>query len=204
MLRSYARNISSEASYQTILTDVQKSEKRNMDVKTFDSYLEIAEELFIIEDMEAWCPSLRSKTAVRVTPTRHFYDPSIAARALGISSADLLNDANTFGFFFEDLAIRDLRIYTETIDGEVKHYRDKNGLECDAVIHLEDGRWAPIEVKLGGEEAIEDAAKKLHMFVDKLDENYPKPSFMAIVIANGVAYRRADGIYVIPLNLLRN
>ncbi len=204
VLRSYARNISSEAAYQTILADVQKSENRNMDVKTFDSYLEIAEELFIVEDMEAWCPSLRSKTAVRATSTRHFYDPSIAARALGISPADLLNDANTFGLFFEDLAIRDLRIYADTIDGEVRHYRDKSGLECDAVIHLENGRWAPIEVKLGSQEAIEDAAKKLRLFVDRLDESYPKPAFMAIIVANGMAYKRPDGIYVIPLNLLKN
>lgn len=204
LLRSYARNISSEAAYQTILADVQKSENRNMDVKTFDSYLEIAKELFIIEDMEAWCPSLRSKTAVRATPTRHFYDPSIAARALGISPADLLNDANTFGLFFEDLVIRDLRIYADTIDGEVRHYRDKSGLECDAVIHLENGKWAPIEVKLGSQEAIEDAAKKLRLFVDKLDESYPKPAFMAIVVANGMAYKRPDGIYVLPLNLLKN
>lgn len=204
VLKSYARNISTEASYQTILADVQKNEHRNMDIKTFDSYLEIAEELFIVEDMDAWCPNLRSGTAVRSTPTRHFVDPSIACRALGISKNDLLRDSNTFGFFFEDLAVRDLRIYADTMDGVVRHYRDKNGLECDSVIHLEDGRWAPIEIKLGSAEAIEDAANKLNTFVSKLDENYSKPTFMAILTACGRAYKRPDGIYVIPINLLKN
>lgn len=204
VLRSYARNISSEAAYQTLLSDVQRSDNRNMDIKTFDSYIEIAKELFIVEDMEAWCPRLRSNTAIRTTSTRHFYDTSIAAMALGISPKDLLFDANTFGLFFEDLAVRDLRAYADSLDGIVRHYRDGNGLECDAVIHLEDGRWAPIEIKLGSSEAIEDAAKKLNAFANKLDERYPKPSFMAIVVANGMAYRRRDGIFVIPLNLLKD
>ena len=116
----------------------------------------------------------------------------------------MLLNANTFGLFFEDLAVRDLRIYAETLDGTVRHYRDKNGLECDSVIHLEDGRWAPIEIKLGGEELIEDAAKKLKELIDKLDPKYTKPSFMAIVVANGMAFRRPDCIFVIPLNLLKN
>lgn len=204
LLKSYARNISTEAAYSTILKDLQNDGRRTMDIKTFDSYLNIAEELFIVEDMEAWCPNLRSSTTIRTTPTRHFVDTSIACRALSISPNDLLLNANTFGLFFEDLAVRDLRIYAETLDGTVRHYRDKNGLECDSVIHLEDGRWAPIEIKLGGEELIEGAAKKLKEFMDKLDPKYTKPSFMAIVVANGMAFRRPDGILVIPLNLLKN
>ncbi len=124
--------------------------------------------------------------------------------ALGISPSDLLLDAHTFGLFFEDLAIRDLRVYADSLGGTIKHYRDKNGLECDAVIHLQDGRWAPLEIKLGSKEAIEEGAKKLNLFVDKLDENYSKPAFKAIITAVGMAHKRPDGIYVIPLNLLRN
>ena len=204
VLRSYARNISSEAGYQTILEGVQKNENRNMTSKTFDAYLKIAKELFIIEDMEAWRPSLRSNTVIRTTSTRHFYDPSIAARALGISPSDLLLDGHTFGLFFEDLAIRDLRVYVDSLDGTIRHYRDKNGLECDAVVHLEDGRWAPIEIKLGSKEAVDEGARKLNLFVNKLDGNYSKPAFKAIITAVGMAYKRPDGIYVIPLNLLKN
>lgn len=204
LLKSYARNISTEAAYTTILDDLQNNGISSMDIKTFDSYLNIARELFIIEDMEAWCPNLRSSTTIRTTPTRHFVDPSIACRALGVSPNDLLMNANTFGLFFEDLAVRDLRIYAETLDGTIKHYRDKNGLECDAVIHLEDGKWAPIEIKLGSEESIEEAAKKLKEFTNKLNPKYPKPSFMAVVVAKGMALKRQDGIFIIPLNLLKN
>ena len=204
LLKSYARNISSEASYQTIMKDVMQSNSRNMNIKTFDAYLDILHELFLVDDLLAWCPNIRSKSNIRTTPTRHFVDPSLACLSLNISPEDLLIDANTFGLFFEDLAVRDLKIYSESIDGEIRHYRDSSGLECDAVIHLRDGRWAPIEIKLGSQEAIELAAKNLIKLINNIDEKYSKPSFAMILTATGKAYRRNDGIYVIPINLLRN
>lgn len=202
LLRSYARNISSSASYQTILEEITSSNKRNMDIKTFNSYLEIAEELFIIEDLEAWTTNLRSKTAIRTAPTRHFVDPSIACLALEISATDLLKNSNTFGLFFEDFAIRDLRIYMDYLNGSVKHYRDSRGLECDAILHLSDSRWAACEIKLGSEKGIEEGAKSLNKLESDLKED--KPTFKMILTACSKAYKRNDGIYVIPINLLKN
>jgi predicted AAA+ superfamily ATPase len=201
VLRSYARNISTEASIQTIRNDVIEKNNRTMDTKTIDDYISALEDLFIIEDIDAWCPKLRSKTTVRSTPTRHFVDTSIATAALGISPADLLNDLESLGLFFEDMAVRDLKIYSDLIDGEVKHYRDSSGLECDAVIHLENGKWGAIEIKLGGEELIEDGAKNLL----KLQSNVvgTKPKFLMVLTAVGSAYRREDGVYVVPLNCLK-
>ena len=201
VLRSYARNISTEASIQTIRNDVIEKNNRTMDTKTIDDYISALEDLFIIEDIDAWCPKLRSKTTVRSTPTRHFVDTSIATAALGISPADLLNDLESFGLFFEDMAVRDLKIYSDLIDGEVKHYRDSSGLECDAVIHLENGKWGAIEIKLGGEKLIEDGAKNLL----KLQSNVvgTKPKFLMVLTAVGSAYRREDGVYVVPLNCLK-
>lgn len=201
VLRSYARNISTEASIQTIRNDVIEKNNRTMDTKTIDDYISALEDLFIIEDIDAWCPKLRSKTTVRSTPTRHFVDTSIATAALGISPADLLNDLESLGLFFEDMAVRDLKIYSDLIDGEVKHYRDSSGLECDAVIHLENGKWGAIEIKLGGEKLIEDGAKNLL----KLQSNVvgTKPKFLMVLTAVGSAYRREDGVYVVPLNCLK-
>ncbi len=201
VLRSYARNISTEASIQTIRNDVIEKNNRTMDTKTIDNYISVLEDLFIIEDIDAWCPKLRSKTTVRSTPTRHFVDTSIATAALGISPADLLNDLESLGLFFEDMAVRDLKIYSDLIDGEVKHYRDSSGLECDAVIHLENGKWGAIEIKLGGEKLIEDGAKNLL----KLQSNVvgTKPKFLMVLTAVGSAYRREDGVYVVPLNCLK-
>lgn len=201
VLRSYARNISTEASIQTIRNDVIEKNNRTMDTKTIDDYISALEDLFIIEDIDAWCPKLRSKTTVRSTPTRHFVDTSIATAALGISPADLLNDLESLGLFFEDMAVRDLKIYSDLIDGEVKHYRDSSGLECDAVIHLENGKWGAIEIKLGGEKLIEEGAKNLL----KLQSNVvgTKPKFLMVLTAVGSAYRREDGVYVVPLNCLK-
>lgn len=201
VLRSYARNISTEASIQTIRNDVIEKNNRTMDTKTIDDYISALEDLFIIEDIDAWCPKLRSKTTVRSTPTRHFVDTSIATAALGISPADLLNDLESLGLFFEDMAVRDLKIYSDLIDGEVKHYRDSSGLECDAVIHLENGKWGAIEIKLGGEKLIEDGAKNLL----KLQSNVvgTKPKFLMVLTAVGSTYRREDGVYVVPLNCLK-
>ena len=202
ILRSYARNISSEASYQTLIDDVVKSNNRTMDSKTFDDYMDALKDLYILEDIEAWNPNLRSKTVVRSTSTRHFVDASIACQALSIKPADLMKDLNSFGLFFEDMAVRDLKIYSMRRGGEVRHYRDSRGLECDAVVHLEDGRWALIEVKLGGDDLIEDGAKNM-MKIKKDINSQQEPSFMMVLTATGPAYRREDGVYVVPLNCLK-
>lgn len=202
ILRSYARNISTQASYQTIIQDVIASNNRStLDIKTFDEYLDTLRDLFIIEDVTAWNPNIRSKTTIRSTPTRHFVDPSIACQTLGIAPTDLMNDLNTFGLFFEDMAIRDLRVYAMNLDGDVFHYRDSNGRECDAVIHLKDGRWALIEIKLGGEKLIEEGAASLNKL--RTIFNTEKHAFSMILTATGPAYRRKDGIYVVPLNCLK-
>ena len=154
--------------------------------------------------MPAWNPNLKSKTAIRTTETRYFTDPSIATAALGIGPGDLLNDLKTFGFIFETLCVRDLRVYAQAIRGSVSHYRDKNGLECDAVVHLEDGRYGLIEIKLGGEMSIEEGAASLKKLSDKIDtEKMKSPSFMMVLTAVGsFAYRRKDGILVVPINAL--
>ena len=201
VLQSYARNISTEASIQTIRGDVISKNNRTMDTKTIDDYIEALEDLFIIEDIDAWCPKLRSKTVVRSTPTRHFVDTSIATSALGITPADLMNDLESFGLFFEDMAIRDLKVYSDSVNGVVRHYRDSSGLECDAVIHLENGRWGAIEIKLGGEKLVEEGAKNLHNLYEQVEGE--KPSFLMVLTAVGPAYRRSDGVYVVPLNCLK-
>jgi predicted AAA+ superfamily ATPase len=205
ILRSFARNISTEAAVSTILAGIRQSNERTMDVKTYDDYMEALKDLYIIEDMEAWNPNIRSKTSIRSTPTRHFVDTSIACRSLGVSPDDLKRDLNSFGLFFEDFAVRDLRIYAETLGGTVKHYRDNAGLECDAVVHLEDGRWAGIEIKLGGDDLINEGAASLktlrNKIVEKSDEQ--APSFLLVLTAIGGAYQREDGVFVAPINLLR-
>lgn len=202
ILRSYARNISTEAPNKTLIADVAASNNRTMSPKTFDDYMDALKDLYILEDIEPWNPNLRSKTIVRSTPTRHFVDTSIACMALGVSPSTLMNDLNSFGLFFEDMAVRDLKIYAMTMDGTVMHYRDSRGLECDAVIHLDDGRWALIEIKLGGEERIAEGAKTLTRLKNDLDEDRG-PEFMMVITATGPAYRRKDGIYVVPLNCLK-
>ncbi len=203
ILRSYARNVSTEATYQTLLNDVMVSNSRVMDIKTFESYLEIAEELYIIEDIEAWTPNIRSKAAIRTTNTRHFVDTSIACCALKVSPSDLMNDSNTFGLFFEDFAVHELKVYAESLGGEVRHYRDSNGLECDAIIHLSDGRWAAVEIKLGSENGINEGVENLNILENTIDEKHQKPTFKMILTAAGKAYKRQDGIYVVPINLLK-
>ena len=205
ILRSYARNISTEAAVSTIISDIRQSNERTMDPKTYDDYMEALKDLYIIEDMEAWNPNIRSKTSIRSTPTRHFVDTSIACRSLGVSPNDLMNDLESFGLFFEDFAVRDLSVYAGCLGGVVKHYRDNAGLECDAVVHLEDGRWGGIEIKLGGDDLINDGAESLktlrNKIVDKSDEK--APSFLLVLTAVGGAYRRDDGVYVAPINLIR-
>lgn len=205
ILRSYARNISTEASMATIIEDVRQSNERSMDAKTFNEYLDAIKDIFIIDDLQAWNPSIRSKTSIRTTPTRHFVDTSIACRALNISPDDLMKDLETFGLFFEDFAVRDLRIYASSLEGEVRHYRDNAGLECDAVIHLEDGRWGAIEIKLGGERLIEEGSKSLNLLKAKIENKSSEraPSFLMVLTATGDAYRREDGVYVVPVTMLR-
>ncbi|MBP5541598.1 MAG: ATP-binding protein [Bacteroidales bacterium] len=205
IVRSHARHISTEAAISTIIADVRQNNERTMDAKTFDDYMEALKDLFIIEDMEAWNPNIRSKTSIRSTPTRHFVDTSIACRSLNVMPEDLLHDLNSFGLFFEDMAVRDLRVYADTMNGEVRHYRDNTGLECDAVIHLEDGRWGAIEIKLGGDNLIEEGASSLKTLKKKIEEKSEEksPAFMMVLTAVGGAYQREDGVYVAPINLLR-
>ena len=205
ILKSYARHISTEAAISTIIADVRQSNERTMDPKTFDDYMEALKDLYVIEDLPAWNPNIRSKTLIRSTPTRHFIDTSIACRALGVSPNDLMNDLESFGLFFEDFAVRDLSIYANAIGGTVTHYRDNTGLDCDAVVHLEDGRWGAIEIKLGGDELIEHGAQSLKNLRDKITSISEErvPSFLMVLTAVGGAYRREDGVYVAPINLLK-
>lgn len=205
ILRSYARNISTEAPNTVIMEDVKATNSRTLDAKTFDEYMEALKDLYIIEDVTAWNPNIRSKTAIRTSPIRHFTDTSIACRALNIFPDDLMNDLKSFGLFFEDFAVRDLVIYASCIGGEVRHYRDGTGLECDAIVRLPDGQWGAIEIKLGGEELINDGVKSLLTLKKKLNEksDEPAPAFMMILTACGSLYHRPDGIYVVPINCLK-
>lgn len=203
ILRSYARNISTEASYQTLMKDVISNENRTMNERTLDDYMEALKDLFILEDIDAWNPNLRSKTVVRTTATRHFFDPSIACAALDITPAMLMRDLNTFGLMFEDMVVRDLKVYSMMLHGVVKHYRDSRGLECDAVMHLDDGRWAMMEVKLGGQDKIEEGAMHLRQIASDLSDG-KAPDLMMVITATGAAYRRDDGVVVVPLNCLRD
>ncbi len=205
IVRSYARHISAEAAISTIISDVRQSNERTMDSKTFDDYMEALKDLYIIEDMRAWNPNIRSKTSIRSTPTRHFVDTSIACRALGVMPEDLMRDLESFGLFFEDMAVRDLKVYAGTLGGEVLHYRDNAGLECDAVVHLEDGRWGAIEIKLGGDDLIETGATSLKNLKAKIEEKSDEktPSFLMVLTAVGGTYQREDGVYVASINQLK-
>ena len=205
ILRSYARNISSEAPNSIIINDIKSSNDRTMDPKTFDEYMDALKDLYIIEDVKAWNPNIRSKTSIRSSDTRHFVDTSIACRALNIYPNDLLNDLKSFGLFFEDFAVRDLSVYLSILNGEVKHYRDNAGLECDAVLHLPNGKWAAIEIKLGGETLVNEGVKSLTTLKNKLAEKSDEtpPAFMMVLTAFGPLYKRPDGIYVVPINCLK-
>lgn len=205
IVRSYARHISTEATVSTIINDVRQSNERTMDSKTFEDYQEALKDLYIIEDMRAWNPNIRSKTSIRSTPTRHFIDTSIACRALGVMPEDLLHDLESFGLLFEDMAVRDLRVYADSLGGEVLHYRDNAGLECDAIVHLEDGRWGAIEIKIGGDDLIEAGARSLKILKNKIEEKSDEkaPSFLMVLTAVGGAYKREDGVYVASINQLK-
>ena len=205
ILRSYARVQGSQASVNTIMQDILSVSADAMSGKTVDNYLDAFRKLFVIEDVKAWSPNLRSKTAIRTMDTRYFVDPSIATAAMGIGPNDLVNDLHTMGFMFETLCMRDLRVYADALDGNVYHYRDKGELECDAVLHLRNGRYALIEIKLGGDVAIEEAAKNLKRLSNKINtDTMHEPSFCMVLTAVGqFAYRRTDGIVVVPIGCLR-
>lgn len=205
LMRSYARHQGAQVSIPTILADIATNETEDLSDETISSYISALRKIFVIEDMPAWNPNLRSKTAIRTSDTRYFVDPSIAVAALGLGPNDLINDLNTFGLFFETLCVRDLRVYADALDGTVYHYRDKNGLECDAVIHLDNGSYGLIEIKLGGDKLIEEGAKTLNSLANIIDTTKMKaPAFKMVLIGVGeYAYKRTDGVYVVPVGCLR-
>ena len=206
VLRAYSRSVSSEATITSILNDVKSDENDPFSENTLRSYILALKKIFVIEDTPAWNPNLRSKTAIRSSDTRYLVDPSIAAAALGIGPKDLINDLSTMGLMFENMCVRDIRIYAESIDGSVYHYRDKSGLECDAVIHLRNGRYGLIEIKLGGDKLIEEGAVNLLKLKDRIDgEKMNDPSFLMVLCGVApFAYKRNDGVMVVPIGCLRN
>ena len=206
LMRSYARHQGTQAANSVIRNDMLANDSATLTEDTIYSYTNALRKIFVIEDMPAWNPNLRSKTAVRTSDTRYFIDPSIAAASLGLSPADLTGDLNTMGLFFETLCARDLRVYAESIDGEVFHYRDKSGLECDAVVRLKNGAFGLVEVKLGGDHLIEEGAANLRKLAAKIDTTKMKePSFLMVLTAVGkYAYQRKDGVFVVPVGTLRD
>lgn len=206
VLRSYARNIASQAKLSSITQDIKSNEEINFSDDTVSSYIKALKSIFVIEDSNSWNPNLRSKAAIRTTDTRYFLDPSIACAALGIGPIDLENDLNTFGLLFENLVVRDLRIYADAIDGKVYHYRDNLDLECDAVVHLRNGKYGLIEVKLGGEKLISEGIKSLNKLEEKLDTTKMKaPAFKMVITGVGkFAYKNKDGILIVPIGSLKD
>lgn len=204
-MRSYARNVSTECSVETIVSDIKGFDNKNISDETIKSYIKAFERLYVIEDLNAWSPNLRSKTTIRKSPTRHFIDPSIACRALGAYKEDLINDLKTFGLIFEDMAVRDLKIYADKLGGEIYHYRDKSGLEADAIIHLENGKWAAFEVKLCDSDRIEEGVQNLLKLSNLIDEQkIKKPEFLMVITATEYAYQREDAVWVVPLACLKD
>ncbi len=206
LLRSYARNIAQQVSYATIKDDMLSNDSATLDEDTVADYIKALKRLFVIEDLEAWNPNIRSKSAIRTSDTRHFVDSSIGTAALGLDPSDLINDLNSFGLFFEDLAVRDLRVFAEALDGRLYHYRDSSGLECDTVIHRRNGTYALVEVKLGGDKLIEEGVNSLKRLATAIDTTkMPNPSFMMVLTAVGqYAYQRPDGIFVVPIGCLKD
>lgn len=206
LLRSYARHISQQVSAATIRKDMLANDESTLDENTVADYIKALKRLYVIEDLPAWNPNIRSKAAIRTSDTRHFVDPSVGTAALGLGPRDLVNDLQSFGLFFEDLVVRDLRVYAEALGGSLYHYRDSNGLECDAVLHRRNGSYALLEVKLGGEDRIEEGAKSLKALESKIDTGRMQaPAFLAVVIGVGrYAYQRKDGVYVLPVSCLRD
>ena len=202
LMRSLARNISTMAKMSTIRKDMEGDDI--VSDRTIISYRNALRRIFVVEDLPAWCPAVRSKTAIRTSPKRHFVDPSIAVALLRLSPEGLLKDFNTFGLLFESLCVRDLRVYAQAMDGDILHYHDRSGLEADAIVCLKDGRWGAVEVKMGTAET-EKAAENLIKLKNKIDTDRMKlPSFLMVLTATGYAYRREDGVYVVPIGCLRD
>lgn len=206
LMRSYARNLGSSVSLGVLRADMIVNDEQGLSENTVLSYLNALRQIFVIEDLPAWNPNLRSKTAIRTADTRYFSDPSIGTAALGLGPKDLMNDLKTFGFFFETLCMRDLRVYADALFGSVYHYRDKNDLECDAVVHLRNGHYGLIEIKLGGDALIEEGSNTLKELAKRIDTSkMPEPSFMMVLTAVGrFAYRREDGVLVVPIGCLKD
>lgn len=206
ILRSYARFVGSQTGIPSIAADMQANDEEGASKSTVDSYVKAFKKIFVLEDSPAWNPNLRSRTAIRTSDTRYFTDPSVAAAALGVGPADLINDLETMGLFFENMCVRDLRVYADALDGKVYHYRDKNGLECDAVIHLRNGSYGLVEIKLGGDRLIEEGVKTLAKLAAAIDTTRMKrPSFLMVLVGvGGYAYRRKDGVLVVPLICLKD
>lgn len=206
LMRSYARNQGAQVSNTLLCADIVVNEAETFDSDTVYSYINALKKIFVIEEMEAWNPNLRSKTAIRTSNTRYFVDPSIAAAALGLGPQDLIEDLNTFGLLFETMCVRDLRVFAEVLNGSVYHFRDKTGLECDAVIHLRNGVYGLIEIKLGGDRLIEEGAGNLKKLRNKIDTTKMRaPAFLMVLIGVGdYAYRRQDGVYVVPIGCLKD
>ena len=206
LMRSYARYQGTQTSYDALCEDVKANDGKEISRETITAYTNALRKIFVIEDMEAWNPNLRSKTAIRTSDTRYFVDPSIATAALGIGPGDLVNDLNTCGLLFETLCVRDLRVFADALHGEVRHYRDKTGLECDAVVHLRSGAYGLIEIKLGGDKWIEEGANNLNKLAGLIDTTKMKePSFRMVLTGTGpYAYQRPDGVYVVPIGCLKD
>lgn len=206
IMRSLARNQGSQTPTTVIANDILANDSSSVNEDTVQTYIKALKKIFVIEDMPAWNPNLRSKSAIRTSDTRYYVDPSIASASLGLGPDDLLNDLNTFGLFFETLCVRDLRIFAESLNGSVYHYRDNTGLECDAVIHLRNGKYGLIEIKLGGDDLIEEGAKTLKKLKDCIDTTkMNKPSFLMVLTGIGkYAYKREDGVLVVPIGVLKN
>ena len=206
LMRAYARNLGSQVSNETLKNDMIINDSFSLDTDTVLSYINALKKIFVVEEAPAWNPNLRSKTAIRTADTRYFIDPSIATAALGLGPNDLIGDLNTFGLIFETLCIRDLRVYAESINGNVYHYRDSSGLECDAVIHLRNGNYGLIEIKLGGDNLINEGAENLKKMASKIDTTKMKnPSFLMVLTATGkYSYKREDGVYIVPIGCLKD
>lgn len=206
LMRSYARHQGSQVPNTVLVQDIAANDETPLCEETVAAYLNALRKIFVVEDMPAWNPNLRSKTAIRSSDTRYYIDPSIAAAALGIGPNDLINDLKTFGFLFETLCVRDLRVFADALNGEVYHYRDKEGQECDAVIHLKNGKYGLIEIKLGGDKLIEEGAESLKSMQAKIDtKKMNAPSFLMVLTGTGdYAYCRQDGVYVVPIGCLKN
>ena len=206
LMRSYARNQGAQVSNAVLKADMQANDVDFLDEDTVMSYVNALKKIFVVEDMPAWNPNIRSKTAIRTSDTRYYIDPSIAAAALGIGPNDLICDLETYGLLFETMCVRDLRVYADALGGSVYHYRDKTGLECDAVVHLRNGSYGLVEIKLGGEDAIRHGVATLKALAGKIDTDKMKaPSFLMVLTGVGdYAYRREDGVYVVPVGCLRD